>query len=50
MSKGFIFTKTRKKVSNIPPNNILNDIEECKIDDLRKECYKNNTIASIIKN
>lgn len=50
MSKGFIFTKTREKVSDIPPNNILNDIEECKMDDLRKEFYKNNTIASIVKN
>ena len=36
--------------SDILPNNILRDIKECKIDDLRNECYKNNTIKSLIKN
>lgn len=50
MSRGFIFTKTKEKVSDIPPNNILRDIEECKIEDLRNEYYKNNTIKSLIKN
>lgn len=50
MAKGVIFTKTREKVSDIPSNTILNDIESCKKEDLRKECYKNSTIASIIKN
>ena len=40
------FHQTREKVSDIPPDNILNDIEECKMDDLRTEFYKNNTIAS----
>ncbi len=50
MSRGFIFTKTKEKVSDIPPNNILRDIEECKIEDLRNAHYKNNSIKSIIKN
>lgn len=50
MSRGFIFTKTKEKVSDIPPNNVLRDIEECKIEDLRNENYKNNTIKSFIKN
>lgn len=50
MSKGFIFTKTKENVSEIPVNRILKDIEECKIEDLKGESYKNDTIKSLIKN
>ena len=50
MSQGFIFTKTKEKVSDIPQDYILRDIEESKIEDLRKEQYKNNTIRSLVKN
>lgn len=50
MSMGFIFTKTKREASYIPSNDILSDIEDCKIEDLRNECYKNNTIKSLIKN
>lgn len=50
MAQGFIFTKTKEKVSDIPPNCILRDIEESKIEDLRKDNYKNNTMKSFVKN
>lgn len=50
MSQGFIFTKTKEKVSDIPRNYILRDIEESNVEDLRKENYKNNTIKSLVKN
>jgi len=50
MSKGFIFTKTKEKVSEIPGNHILMDIMECSIEELRNEHYKNNTIRSLVKN
>jgi hypothetical protein len=50
MSGGFIFSKTKDKVSDIPPDTILMDIKECKIEELRAEHYKNETIHSFIKN
>ncbi len=50
MSQGFIFTKTKEKVSDIPQDYILRDIKDSKIEDLRKESYKNSTIFSLIKN
>jgi hypothetical protein len=50
MSKGFIFSKSKEKVSEVPPDTILADIKACKIEDLRAECYKNETIKSFIKN
>lgn len=50
MSKGFIFTKTKEKVFEIPENHILMDIMNCSIEDLRNEHYKNNTIKSLAKN
>lgn len=50
MSKGFIFTKTKEKVSEVPVNNILKDIQECKVEDLKRDSYKNDTIKSFIKN
>ena len=49
-SKGFIFTKTKDKVSEIPDNHILMDIMETSIEDIRNEYYKNNTIKSLVKN
>lgn len=50
MSQGFIFTKTKERVSDIPQDYILRDIEYSEIEDLRKENYKNNTIKSLVKN
>ena len=50
MSKGFIFTKTKEKVSGIPDNHILMDIMETSIEDIRNEHYRNNTIKSLVKN
>lgn len=50
MSKGFIFTKTKEKVSEVPVNKILKDIQECEVEDLKRDSYKNDTIKSLIKN
>lgn len=50
ISQGFIFTKTKERVSDIPQDYILRDIEDSKIEDLRKDKYKNNTIKSLVKN
>ena len=50
MSKGFIFSKTKEKVSEIPDNHILMDIMETSMEDLRNENYKNNTIKNLVKN
>ena len=50
MSQGFIFTKTKEKISDIPQDYILRDIKESKIKDLENENYKNNTIRSLVKN
>lgn len=50
MAEGFIFSWTKEKVSDIPPDTILTDIEECKLEDLRDERYKNSTIQNLIKN
>jgi hypothetical protein len=50
MTQGFIFTKTKEKVSNIPPNTMLLDIKECKVEELRVEHYKNESICSLVKN
>ena len=50
MSKGFIISNSKKKVSEVPKNNILKDIFECSYDDIKKGVFKNNTIKSLIKN
>lgn len=50
MTEGFIFSWTKDKVSDIPPDTILTDIEDCKLEDLRSEQYKNSTIQNLIKN
>lgn len=49
MSQGFIFTKTKEKISDIPPDYILRDIKDSKIEDLRNENYKNNRITCELK-
>ena len=49
MSQGFIFTKTKEKVSDIPQDYILRDIKDSKIEDLRKESYRNSTIYSLMR-
>ena len=49
-SKGFIFTKTREVQEEVPDETILLDISKCKIEDLCKGQYANNTIKSVVKN
>ena len=50
MSKGFIMSKSKKEVSEVPKNNILKDISECSYDDIKSGVFKNNTIRNLIKN
>lgn len=50
MAEGFIFSWTKDKVSDIPPDTILTDIKDCKLEDLRAKRYKNSTIQNLIKN
>ncbi len=50
MSKGFIFTKTKEKVSEIPENNILIDIMNCRYEEIENGDFQNNTIKSLVKN
>lgn len=50
MSKGFIFTNTKEKVSEIPKNNILIDIMNCRYEEIEYGNFQNNTIKSLVKN
>ena len=50
MAQGFILTKTKEKTVQIPQNNILNDIMQCKYSDIENGNYPNNTIKNLVKN
>lgn len=50
MAEGFIFTKTKDIASEIPENNILLDIMNCRYEDIDNGIFKNNTIKSLVKN
>ncbi len=50
MSEGFIFTRTKDKVSEVPENNILLDIMNCRNEEIQNGIFKNNSIKSLVKN
>lgn len=50
MSEGFVFTRTKEQISEVPHNNLLRDIKESTVEDLRYERYKNRTITRLVNN
>ena len=50
MSQGFIFTKSKENVSEVPKNNILMDIINCSYEEIVNGSFKNSTIKNLVKN
>lgn len=50
ISNGFVYSKSKKKVCEVPHDNIMADIMSIDIEKIRKGDYKSNTEKSLIKN
>ena len=50
MSEGFVFSKTKEKVCEIPDDKILEYIKDIDIDKIKIKEYRNRTEESIVKN
>lgn len=50
MDEGFVFTKTKEPVEEVPDETILLDIANCSIEDLKNERFPSNAVRSVVKN
>lgn len=50
MSQGFILTKSKEETSEVPKNNILMDIMNCRHEEIENGNFKKNTIKNLVKN
>lgn len=50
MDEGFVFTKTKEPVEEVPDETILLDIANCSIEELKNERFPSNAVRSVVKN
>lgn len=50
LDEGFVFTKTKEPVEEVPDETILLDISKCTMADLKNERYPSNAVRSVVKN